>query len=50
MFNGNRRLTLLGCAAAAWPVATLAQAVPVIGFVDVGSPEARARFAAAFRK
>ena len=38
--------------AAAWPIAAPAQqaALPVIGFVDGGSDESRARPAAAFRR
>jgi putative tryptophan/tyrosine transport system substrate-binding protein len=45
-------MTLLGCAAAVWPLATRAQhtALPVVGFIRVGSADASARFAAAFRK
>ena len=44
-------ITLLSSAAAVWPFAAHAQqpAMPVIGYLDVGSPEGSAPFVAAFR-
>jgi ABC-type uncharacterized transport system substrate-binding protein len=53
-FNRLRRrefVALLASAAATWPMAARAQqAMPVVGFLSIGSPAAFARFVPAFRR